>query len=101
MDILPMAPSPGNFRSQQIFRPSRSNSKRNWEVDKIAEYVPAQKIDSGPEKGKLLVLGWGSTFGAIKSAVAELQYEGYAVSHAHLRYLRPFPKNLGEILKNF
>ena len=74
---------------------------RQAKVDKIAEYVPAQKIDSGPEKGKLLVLGWGSTFGAIKSAVAELQYEGYAVSHAHLRYLRPFPKNLGEILRNF
>jgi 2-oxoglutarate ferredoxin oxidoreductase subunit alpha len=49
----------------------------------------------------VLVLGWGSTYGAIKSAVAELQREGYAVSHAHLRYIRPFPKNLGEILKNF
>jgi 2-oxoglutarate ferredoxin oxidoreductase subunit alpha len=49
----------------------------------------------------LLVLGWGSTFGAIKSAVSELQHEGYAVSHAHLRHMRPFPKNLGEILKNF
>jgi len=47
------------------------------------------------------VLGWGSTYGAIKSAVAELQHEGYAVSHAHLRYLRPFPKNLGDLLKNF
>jgi 2-oxoglutarate ferredoxin oxidoreductase subunit alpha len=74
---------------------------RQAKVDKIADYIPLQKIDSGPEKGKLLVLGWGSTYGAIKSAVSELQYEGYAVSHAHLRYLRPFPKNLGEILKNF
>jgi 2-oxoglutarate ferredoxin oxidoreductase subunit alpha len=74
---------------------------RQEKVDRIADYIPLQKIDSGPEKGKLLVLGWGSTYGAIKSACAELQYEGYAVSHAHLRYLRPFPKNLGEILKNF
>ena len=63
--------------------------------------VPTQKIDSGPSTGKLLVLGWGSTYGAIKSAVAELQHEGYAVAHAHLRYVRPFPKNLGDILKNY
>jgi 2-oxoglutarate ferredoxin oxidoreductase subunit alpha len=74
---------------------------RQEKVDRIAEYIPLQTIDSGPEKGKVLVLGWGSTFGAIKSAVLELQAQGHAVSHAHLRYVRPFPKNLGEILKNF
>ena len=74
---------------------------RQAKVDKIADYIPLQTLDSGPEKGKVLVLGWGSTFGAIKSAVLELQSEGYAVSHAHIRYLRPFPKNLGEMLKNF
>ena len=51
--------------------------------------------------GKILVLGWGSTYGAIKSAVNEVQSEGYAVSHAHLRYIRPFPKNLGKIIANF
>lgn len=74
---------------------------RQAKVDKIADYIPEQKLDSGSEKGKLLMLGWGSTYGAIKSAVAELQAEGHKVSHAHLRYLRPFPKNLGSILKNF
>jgi 2-oxoglutarate ferredoxin oxidoreductase subunit alpha len=74
---------------------------RQAKVDKIADYIPLQKIDNGPEKGKLLVLGWGSTFGAIKSAVAELLAEGKSVAHAHLRYMRPFPKNLGEILRNF
>lgn len=74
---------------------------RQAKVDKIAEYIPEQKLDSGPEKGKVLVLGWGSTFGAIKSAVKELLNEGHKVSHAHLRYVRPFPKNLGDILKNF
>src|SRR5690606_37604472 len=74
---------------------------RQEKVDKIAEYIPEQKLDSGPEKGKILVLGWGSTYGAIKSAVQVLQAEGHEVSHAHLRYLRPFPRNLGEILKNF
>lgn len=74
---------------------------RQEKVDKIAEYIPEQKLDSGPEKGQVLVLGWGSTYGAIKSAVSELQAEGYSVSHAHLRHLRPFPRNLGDILKNF
>ena len=47
------------------------------------------------------MLGWGSTYGAIKTAVSELQAEGHKVTHAHFRYLRPFPKNLGDILKNF
>ncbi|MGZ8511325.1 MAG: 2-oxoacid:acceptor oxidoreductase subunit alpha [Chitinophagaceae bacterium] len=74
---------------------------RQEKVDKIAEYIPEQKIDSGADKGKVLVLGWGSTYGAIKSAAAELQSKGHAVSHAHLRYVRPFPKNLGDLLKKF
>ena len=74
---------------------------RQEKVDKIADYIPEQKLDSGPDKGKILVLGWGSTYGAIKSAVSEIQAKGYAVSHAHLRYIRPFPKNLGDIIKNF
>lgn len=74
---------------------------RQEKVDKIADYIPDQTLDAGPDKGQLLVLGWGSTYGAIKSAVLEMQQEGYAVSHAHLRHLRPFPKNLGDILKRF
>jgi 2-oxoglutarate ferredoxin oxidoreductase subunit alpha len=74
---------------------------RQEKVDKIAGHISPQKLDSGPEKGRLLVLGWGSTYGAIKTAVGRLQREGYAVSHAHLRYLRPFPLNLGHILESF
>lgn len=74
---------------------------RQAKVDKIADYIPLQTIDSGPEKGKVLVIGWGSTYGAIKSAVLELQAQGHAVSHAHIRYIRPFPRNLGDIIKNF
>ena len=74
---------------------------RQAKVDKIADYIPLQKLDSGPDKGKILILGWGSTYGSIKSACTELQNAGHAVSHAHLRYIRPFPKNLGDILKNF
>ena len=74
---------------------------RQAKVDLIATYIPDQHLDSGADKGKVLVLGWGSTYGAIKSACMELQKDGHSVSHAHLRYIRPFPKNLGEILKNF
>jgi 2-oxoglutarate ferredoxin oxidoreductase subunit alpha len=74
---------------------------RQSKVDKIADYIPLQQLECGPEKGKVLVLGWGSTFGAIKSAVLQLLEEGHSVSHAHIRYLRPFPKNLGEMIKNF
>ena len=74
---------------------------RQEKIDKIADYIPLQEIDNGPESGKILVLGWGSTFGAIKSAINVLVDEGHAVSHAHLRYLRPLPKNLGDIIKKF
>ena len=74
---------------------------RQKKIDLIANYIPEQKLDSGAEKGKVLVLGWGSTYGTIKSACKELQDQGVAISHAHLRYVRPFPKNLGDILKNF
>lgn len=74
---------------------------REEKVEKIVTDIPDQTLDSGPEKGQLLVLGWGSTYGVIKSTVAELQSQGVAVAHAHIRYLRPFPKNLGDIIKNF
>lgn len=74
---------------------------RQDKVDKIADDIALQQIEEGPEKGKVLVLGWGSTYGAIKSAVRELLSEGHQVAHAHLRHLRPFPKNLGEILAQY
>lgn len=74
---------------------------REEKVERIAQFLPEQKIDLGADKGKLLVLGWGSTYGAIQSAVTDLLNDGYTVSHVHLRHLKPFPKNLGEILFNF
>jgi 2-oxoglutarate ferredoxin oxidoreductase subunit alpha len=74
---------------------------RQEKVDKIANNIPLQTIDNGPEEGELLVLGWGSTYGVIKTAVEELLKEGHSVAHAHLRYMRPFPRNLGELLNKF
>jgi len=58
-------------------------------------------LDNGTEKGKLLIVGWGSTYGAIKTAVIDARAKGYDVSHAQIRYLKPFPKNLGQMLYNY
>jgi 2-oxoglutarate ferredoxin oxidoreductase subunit alpha len=67
----------------------------------IANDIPDQKIEVGNDQGKLLVLGWGSTYGSIREAVERCRERGLDVSHAHVRYLNPFPKNLGELLKRF
>ena len=74
---------------------------REEKVERIADYIPLQTIESGPSKGKVLVVGWGSTYGSIQSAVNHLLADGYEVAHAHIRYLKPFPKNLGEILFSY
>lgn len=70
-------------------------------IAQIAESIPLQSIDNGPLKGDLLVLGWGSSYGAIKTAVEQALERGLSVAHAHLRYIHPFPKNLGEILGSY
>jgi 2-oxoglutarate/2-oxoacid ferredoxin oxidoreductase subunit alpha len=74
---------------------------RQAKIDRIADFIPEQKLDSGPEKGDLLVLGWGSTYGTIKTALVQLREEGVDVAHAQLRYLNPFPKNLEALLRNY
>lgn len=74
---------------------------RAEKVERVVDIVPDQTIDNGPESGDLLVLGWGSTYGAIKIAVERAIEAGLSVSHAHLRYLNPFPKNLGELFGKF
>jgi 2-oxoglutarate ferredoxin oxidoreductase subunit alpha len=74
---------------------------RQQKVDNVAQTIPLQTMDSGANEGDVLVVGWGSTYGAIKSACLQLQQEGRSVSHIHLRYIRPFPRNLGEILSKF
>ncbi|MBK6773552.1 MAG: 2-oxoacid:acceptor oxidoreductase subunit alpha [Ignavibacteria bacterium] len=74
---------------------------RAAKIEKIADYIPLQIIDTGKEKAKLLVLGWGSTYGTLKTAIGELIEEGADVAHIHIKYLNPFPKNLGDLLKNY
>ena len=74
---------------------------RQEKVDLVANYIPEQTIDNGADSGDLLILGWGGTYGALKTATAQLIAEGYNVSHAHVQYLSPFPKNLGELMSKF
>jgi 2-oxoglutarate/2-oxoacid ferredoxin oxidoreductase subunit alpha len=74
---------------------------REAKVKKIEDSIPLARLDSGSDKAKLLVLGWGSTYGSIKTAVKELLNEGYDVAHVHLRHVNPFPKNLGRLLHNY
>lgn len=74
---------------------------RAEKIARIADFVPQQSIDTGLDKGKVLVLGWGSTYGSIKSAVKKLVAQGHSVSHAQVRYLNPLPKNLEELMSNF
>ncbi len=73
---------------------------RASKIKAIADYIPLQKLDSGNENAKVLVLSWGSTYGSVKGAMVELLEEGKDVAHVHLRYLNPMPRNLEELLKN-
>ena len=73
---------------------------RAEKVARIANEIPELEVD-GPQSGKLLVLGWGSTLGAITGAVNQARTDGLTVSRAHLRHLNPFPRNLGDVLDRF
>lgn len=73
---------------------------RRAKIDRITRDLPPIAID-GPASGELLVIGWGSTYGSIKSAVDRKRREGKSVSHVHLRHLSPLPADLGAVLSRF
>lgn len=73
---------------------------REAKIAGIASFIPALQT-IGPEHGDLLVLSWGGTYGACYTAVKQCQADGLKVAHAHLRYLNPFPANLGKILTRY
>ena len=73
---------------------------RARKVANVAHDIPLQEV-TGPERGRLLVVSWGGTYGACATAVREVQESGSSVAHCHLRYLNPFPRNLGEILNRY
>ena len=73
---------------------------RDAKIAGIAKDIPPLDV-YGADEGDLLILGWGSTFGAIRSAVERLRARGLAVSHAHLRHLNPFPANTEAVVRSF
>jgi 2-oxoglutarate/2-oxoacid ferredoxin oxidoreductase subunit alpha len=83
---------PDNHHRMQLLRQAK--------VAGIARDIPPLQV-FGPDRGDLLILGWGSTYGALRSAVERLQADGRSVAHAHLRHLNPFPANTEEVLRNY
>jgi len=83
---------PDNHHRMQLLRAAK--------VAGIATDIPPLDV-FGPETGELLILGWGSTYGAIRSAVERLHADGRSVAHAHLRHLNPFPANTEEVLRSY
>ncbi len=78
----------------------RMQRLRQAKIAGIASDIPPLDV-YGPVVGDLLILGWGSSYGAIRSAVERLQGEGKSVAHAHLRYLNPFPANTADVVKAY
>ncbi len=78
----------------------RMQTLRAQKVAGIARDIPHLQV-FGPSAGDLLILGWGSTYGAIRSAAERLQAQGHAVAHAHLRHLNPFPVNIEDVLRSY
>src|SRR5881296_3504865 len=80
---------------------ARMTRARAAKIAGIANDIPPQRVALGDDHGAVAVVGWGSTYGAIHRAVREARADGLDVSHIHLRYLNPFPRNLGELLQRF
>jgi 2-oxoglutarate ferredoxin oxidoreductase subunit alpha len=74
---------------------------RHERVAQIAQDIPLQEIECGDENDDLLVIGWGSTFGAIEQGVSRARAQGLKVAHVHLKYINPFSRNLGDIISKF
>ena len=79
----------------------RMSEARDDKVRRVAGDIPPQAVDQGPEKGRLALVGWGSTYGPISRAVGNLLDQGVEVSHIHLRHIWPLPANLDELLGGF
>ena len=78
----------------------RMTDLRAEKVQRIANFIPELEVD-GPQSGDLLVLSWGSTYGAVFTAVNDAREAGCEVAHAHLQYLNPFPRNIGDVVSRY
>ena len=93
LDVLgTISYDPDNHHRMQLLRAEK--------VARIARDIPPLQV-FGPPEGELLILGWGSTYGAIRSAVERLHGQGRSVAHAHLRHLNPFPTNTGDVVRAY
>jgi 2-oxoglutarate ferredoxin oxidoreductase subunit alpha len=73
---------------------------RAGKIERIAAGIDPVVVD-GPESADLLVVGWGSTFGAIRAGTRNARREGHSVAHAHIRHIHPFAPNLAEIFSGY
>ena len=96
---LDKAPETGNVSYVPEHHQQMVN-ERAAKVARLADIIPEQEV-FGPKEGELLIVGWGGTYGAIHAAVSQARAKGQSVAHAHIRYLNPFPRNLGYILQNY
>ncbi|MDX3886058.1 MAG: 2-oxoacid:acceptor oxidoreductase subunit alpha [Sphingomonas sp.] len=74
---------------------------RRAKVDGVADHIPEQDVTLGEAKGRLVLVGWGSTFGPIHQAVRRQRAKGRDVHHVHIRHIWPLPRNLGDLLKGY
>jgi 2-oxoglutarate ferredoxin oxidoreductase subunit alpha len=74
---------------------------RQAKVDRIAESIPPVEVEDPDGSSRLLVLGWGSTYGPIGAACRRIRQDGQPIAQAHLRHLNPFPSNLGDVLRSY
>lgn len=84
------------------YSPSNHQAMTDVRRDKVLGIdIPDQQVEQGQAGGKLVVVGWGSTYGPIATAVRRARAKGLDVSHVHLRHIWPMPKNLGDLLKSY
>ena len=93
VDIGHIDYSPANHQAMTDLRAAK--------VDGVADHIPDQAVELGTTTGKLVVVGWGSTFGPIHQAVRRARRKGLDVSHVHIRHIWPLPKNLGDLLRGY
>jgi 2-oxoglutarate ferredoxin oxidoreductase subunit alpha len=74
---------------------------RAAKVQRLEEFIPQQEVECGAKSGSVLIVSWGSTYGAARTATMNMERAGISVGHTHLRYLNPFPSNLGTLLSQF
>jgi 2-oxoglutarate ferredoxin oxidoreductase subunit alpha len=96
---LSKAPVTGNVSYNPLHHEQMVRDRAE-KIARLAEIIPEQEV-FGPESGELLLVSWGGTYGAVRSAVAEARRQGRSVAHAHIRYLNPFPRNLRDVLSRY